>query len=204
MIKVIFFDVGGVLMRSDYDFDTIYRKFGKAVGMDPKRCEALHRYYREDMLAGKCSARKFLGIVRREAKFKGDIKKVWVCVALKYINLDPRLISLVDNLRKEYKIAMFSNISEMRGYIDSALDLYSHFDRSFLSYKLKIKKPDPKMFEYALKKMKLRPGESILIDDRERNLIVAKKTGIVPVHFQNRKQLTTDLKKLGINVIKKF
>jgi putative hydrolase of the HAD superfamily len=198
MIKVIFFDVGGVLMRSDYDFDVIYRKFGKAVGMDPKQCEELHRHYLEDMLVGKCSARKFFGMVRRESGFKGNMKKIWVELALKHIGLDQKLVSLIDGLRSRYKIVMFSNVSEMRGYLDRALGLYSHFDRLFLSYKLKMKKPDPKMFEYAIEKMKLKPGESILVDDQEKNLMPAKEAGMLPVHFKNRRQLIADLKKLGV------
>ena len=158
----------------------------------------LHRLYLEDMLSGKCSAKRFLSLIKKETKFKGDLGKIWVSVACRYIHLDYRLMLLIDSLGVNYTIAMLSNISEMRSYIDEELDLYSHFDKLFLSYRLKMKKPNPKIFRYAMKKMKVRDGESILVDDQMKNLVTAKKFGIMPIHFRNRGQLVADFKKLGI------
>lgn len=198
MIKAILFDIGGVLLNSERSFDGIYREFADIIGAPSERMVKLHNQYLDRMLYGKVSAKDFFAIIKEKYHVKGDLKKIWINVAMKHIVLNEELVALVDRLRAQHSVALLSNVSQIRGFVDERFDLYSHFDRAFLSYKLKMQKPSKRMFNYALKKLKVRPEETLLIDDKEANLRVARELGIKCIQFNNNTQLVNELAPFGL------
>ncbi len=170
MIKAIIFDIGGVLMHTDRSFDAMYEEFGKAIGAPPAEIVKLHNDYLDRMLYGKVSAAQFFAVIKKKYHVKGDLKKKWLAVATKRFTLNKELLRTVDRLRKDHTVVLLSNVSQIRGFVDERLDIYSHFDRRFLSYKLKMQKPSKAIFNYTLKQLKVKPEEALLIDDKEANL----------------------------------
>jgi HAD superfamily hydrolase (TIGR01509 family) len=82
--------------------------------------------------------------------------------------------------------------------VDERFDLYKHFDQKFLSYKLGMQKPSKAIFNYTLKKLKVKPGEALFIDDKEANLRVARELGINCIQFNNNAQLKNELAPFGL------
>ena len=70
-----------------------------------------------------------------------------------------------------------------------------YFDMFFASYKLKVSKPDPKIFRIALNKTNTIPAESIYIDDLKKNVDAAKLLGINGIHYTNIKKFYKEIKK---------
>ncbi|MFZ1071799.1 MAG: HAD family hydrolase, partial [Verrucomicrobiia bacterium] len=140
MIKVILFDIGGVLIDSERSFDGIYEEFAKAIGAPPEKIVKLHNQYLDRMLYGKVSAAQFFALIKKKFHTKGNLKKIWVSIEIKNIKLNKDLLRTVDKLRKQYPVALLSNVSQTRSLVDEHFDLYSHFDHTFLSYKLGMQK----------------------------------------------------------------
>jgi len=198
MIKVIAFDIGGVLLDSERAFDTIYAEFARAIGAPPEAIVAMHDRYLERMLYGKLSARGFFALVKKKYKVKGNLKKIWITKAMKHITLNKQLLKVVDKLRAQYRVVILSNVSELRSFADKEFGLYDHFDKTFLSYKLKMKKPSKRFFRYGLKALRIHPDEMLFIDNQENNLAIARELGIKSIQFNNNTQLLAELTRLGL------
>ena len=79
-----------------------------------------------------------------------------------------------------------------------------HFLRSFkdiiVSGKEKLIKPDPKIFNLAIKRFKIKPNETIFIDDNINNIISAKKMNFITHHFKTPEKLIEylEIKKIKV------
>ena len=74
------------------------------------------------------------------------------------------------------------------------------FKDIIVSGKEKLIKPDPKIFELAAIRFKIKPSETIFIDDNLKNIISAKKMNFITHHFKNPEKLIIDLNKYGIKI----
>ena len=79
-----------------------------------------------------------------------------------------------------------------------------HFLRSFkdiiVSGKEKLIKPDPKIFNLAIKRFKIKPNETIFIDDNINNIISAKNMNFITHHFKTPEKLIEYLEIKSIKV----
>lgn len=79
-----------------------------------------------------------------------------------------------------------------------------HFLRSFkdiiVSGKEKLIKPDPEIFNLAIKRFKIKPNETIFIDDNINNIISAKKMNFITHHFKTPEKLIEYLEIKSIKV----
>ena len=64
-------------------------------------------------------------------------------------------------------------------------DWLSRFDVLVWSYQLRIAKPDPAIYRYALEKLGTLPGETLFIDDRKPNVDAAIQMGMKGVVFSD-------------------
>ena len=76
----------------------------------------------------------------------------WLEIAV----INNEMITLIENLRKKYKIALLSNaIGEFLNRILSRIDINQLFDFIVISSEANIIKPDKKIFELLLSKMNI-------------------------------------------------
>ena len=72
------------------------------------------------------------------------------------------------------------------------------FDVLVWSYQLRMAKPDPKIYRYALKELGTLPEETLFLDDKLVNIDAARSLGIQAVQFSTVDQLRADLIASGL------
>jgi len=102
--------------------------------------------------------------------------------------------------RAGFRIAILSDQWELAAKELIIPEFRTLFNPVVVSCEVKLKKPDPRVYKYTLKKLKLKPQECVFIDNRDYNLIPAKKMGMHVILFESTRQTIRDLKKLGVVV----
>ncbi|HOD89629.1 MAG TPA: TIGR02253 family HAD-type hydrolase [archaeon] len=84
---------------------------------------------------------------------------------------------------KGYKLGILTDAPKIQAWLRLAsMDLHKMFDIVLTSDDVKTKKPDPKAFKLAVKKMGSAPQEIVMIgDDLKRDILGAKKVGLKTV-----------------------
>ncbi len=97
------------------------------------------------------------------------------------------LIDFVSTLRKDYKVAMLSNIGDtVIEQLFSREELDRLFDVVVLSHNEGLAKPNPAIFSLTAERMGLTAGECVMIDDIESNCDGAEIAGMYSVqHITN-------------------
>jgi 2-haloacid dehalogenase len=76
--------------------------------------------------------------------------------------------------------------------------VFDHFTDIVVSGEEKIMKPDPAIYQLALRRFALAPGEGIFVDDRFENVEAAAANGFAGHHFTDAATLRTALVALGL------
>ena len=79
-----------------------------------------------------------------------------------------------------------------------ALTFIPFTDGGILSYRDKLIKPDPRIYELLLDRFGLKAEECVFIDDTMRNIEAGEACGIKGICFQSYEQVRDDLRKLGV------
>ena len=122
-----------------------------------------------------------------------DIKVVANKVAnawQKHISLDPETHHVLHTLHRSKKLALVSNFDHPphTHSVLRKLDLTSYFDSVVISGEIGIKKPDPRIFDAALERTRMKPEEVIYVGDTEDDITAAQAAGMVPVLIQRHNE----------------
>jgi putative hydrolase of the HAD superfamily len=186
MIKTIIFDLGGVIITINHE--EAVRRF-EALGLKDA-AQRLDPYTQGgifgDLEEGKIGAEEFRQelsrLVGRELTYD-ECRYGW----LGYCgDIPQRNLQALKKLRAEgYRLVLLSNTNPyMMSFILSpefdgqggSLDTY--LDALYLSYKMKVMKPDELFFRRVLMEEQTLPSECLFVDDGPRNVAVASQIGI--------------------------
>lgn len=111
------------------------------------------------------------------------------------INYD--LLEYIKELKKDYKIAMLSNIGSagVRRFFPDGL-LEQHFDPIIESGVIGFAKPEPRAYEVTVDRLGVRLDECIFTDDRQDYVDGAIAVGMKAVLYQNLDKFKKDLGQL--------
>ncbi len=190
MIKVIIFDIGGVLVPN----------LGKYIRSKLKKPYVdEYREYEHDLDSGKITLSKVEKIIQNKFHEKIELIKV-VIEAAKRSKIDKNVKKIILKLRKNHKLVYLSNSFGEEVLARKKQHIYDFFLFGIDSYKVKLRKPDSKIYKLMLKKLKIRAKYCLFIDDRKKNVKAAKKLGINAIHFKNSKKLIKKLRKFNIEI----
>ena len=200
-IKAVIFDMGQVFIY--YDVMIAAKKMSKIIKVPTKEIfevvNSARTNFTHDYELGK-PPKVYWGELEKKFNVKIDIKqfeKFWTYIFWP----NKPMIRLIKKLKKKYKIAVLSNTGAPHiNYLEKKYNIFSIFDAKIYSYKVKQRKPGPKIYKETLKKLKVRPNEAVFIDDRIENVRGAEKLGIHGIHFKNNKQFLREIKKLGVEI----
>ena len=199
MIKAVLFDYGGVVKVEHpltMDLTKICDKSDKEIEIT--REERMHKYG--------IPAEK--GFITDEDYWKGVFQifggeppqspKESVELAQKFYRdsyiFVPEVINLAKELRGQGIItAILSNIFKFSADVTREKNGYDEFSPVILSYEVGMVKPEPEIYQLAIEKLNVKSEEIIFIDDKERNLIPARKLGMKTVLAKKPEQIVKDV-----------
>ena len=100
--------------------------------------------------------------------------------------IDQNIVERIIELKPKFKIGLLSNYSKlMRDKIENDWHIKHLFDDIIISYEVGLIKPDPAIFELAISRLGAARDETVLIDDRLKNIKGAREFGMYAIHYQN-------------------
>jgi putative hydrolase of the HAD superfamily len=110
---------------------------------------------------------------------------------------DQALLDYLNGLRPAICTALLSNAwSNARADLVEFHGLNRVFDLIIYSAEIGLAKPDPRIYQYALKQLDVRPEESVFVDDMPANVEAARAVGMHAIQFQNSQQTREALENL--------
>ncbi|MFH1240437.1 MAG: HAD-IA family hydrolase [Candidatus Diapherotrites archaeon] len=95
---------------------------------------------------------------------------------------------MLKKLKPKYKLSLLSNfVGSWADYLIEKYDFNSLFDSIVISANCKMKKPDSKIYKYALSQLNAKAEETFFVDDQKRNLMAAHKLGMKTVFFKTER-----------------
>ena len=120
-----------------------------------------------------------------------DIRREWGEI----FRLNRDLLDTVQVLRRAHHVALLSNAPEgLVERIFDHFDLWSCFDRVFISSHYRMAKPDRAFYRLCLDAFDGQYDRAFMIDDNMANLNGLEELGIIPIHFTSNAALLQKLK----------
>jgi|SRR3989338_6372345 len=184
MIKVIIFDVGGVLYKRSYYgyYRHSFDYFSKKLGVETDKIKNAFVSSDKNILEGRESADEFIKKVSKKIGKQIKTEDFLKIAKNSSKNLDPKMLSLARELKNRYGVVVLSdNIHEATVPMKKKISKY--FDKTYFSDELGMKKPSLKIFRHVCKDLGVKPSECIFIDDKVKNTDAAKKLGMHIINF---------------------
>lgn len=178
-IKVILFDLGGVLLRLNDPIET----FGLDITLDEWRERWLRSPSVRIFESGRIDTEEFAKRIVEEA----DLPYGWEEFIARFDRWPDRLfddtIDVLQSIPGKYNKALLSNINPLHWQREEIAGAISpHVDRLFLSYETGFVKPDREAFELVVREYGCRPGEVLFLDDTVSSVTTATEFGLNSVH----------------------
>jgi len=196
-IKVIIFDLGGVILNISYQ-NTIdsFKKLG-VTNSDNFYSKKKQTHIFNLIETGEITAEQFLNDLQEltDNATIQEVKDAWNSMLL---DLPESRLDLLRSLKSKYKLFLLSNTNAIHiNAINNKLGetkwkgFCNLFDKMYLSHEIGVRKPNIEAFQFILKQQKLNPNEVLFIDDSPQHIEGAKKLGIICYHLKDGEDITT-------------
>jgi len=109
----------------------------------------------------------------------------------------PGSLKLLETVAQRSDTYLLSNTrKEWFEFVDAKFRLSPRVRQVFLSYEMRLAKPDPRCFHFAISKIGCLPSEAVFIDDRLENVLAAGELGMNWILFDNARRVRNELKEL--------
>ena len=193
-IKVMLFDMGGVLIKTTDRqirtklanlFNMTYEQMDELVyGTESAKKATLGEISEKDhfqFVLDKLGVPEY-GIERFQQEFWGGD------------TLDEGLLEFISEHNGKYRFGMLSNaMSNIRNWLNQKHGFLHLFDITFFSAELGMAKPDPKFYLAILNEFSVNANEVIFIDDFIENIEAAKELGIHTIHYKSTTQTLAEI-----------
>ncbi len=192
MIKIVMFDVGGVLV--DYDQTWHNKELAEISGMSREYVDKVIDKYMTGIEIGKVRINEFESAVAHELGIRKSQLR-WADFFAAHSRLNEDVYELLKEIHEEMSTAIFSNIDKARYKIVRQILPFTYIDHAFTSCYLGLRKPDPKAYMAIAKRLNLKPNEIVFIDNDMQNVLGARTAGLNAIRFKSRRELDKSLSK---------
>lgn len=198
-IKALYFDLGGVILRTEdktprtqlaAEFGLTYNEMDKVVFGGGLYGSA---------------ARASLGAITEEAHWVNVLRSLNLSLDHRQRvyeqffagdKIDWELVHFLRESRQNYKVGLISNAWDgLRPWIRQE-KFEDAFDAMIISAEARIAKPMPGIYRQALDAFGVKPEESLFVDDFIENIHAARALGMHAVHFRSAAQALAEVKSL--------
>jgi putative hydrolase of the HAD superfamily len=194
-IRAVFFDLGGVLVRTEYqaprqhlaerlgmEYDDLVRLVFESETSRKASVGAISEDAHWEAVARRLKRPQEIDAIRTEF-FAGDV-------------LDRALVDFIRSLRTHVKTGVISNAwSGIRAYIVTQ-KFEDAFDHLIISAEVGVVKPKAEIYLLALEQLKVSPSEAVFVDDFIENVEGARAVGMSAIHFKEPEQAIAQIQKL--------
>ncbi len=195
-IQAVFFDFGGVIMRTEYQaprqhlaerFHIDYDDIDKAVFASESARKASigeiteEAHWREVLKRFKLPVSELQSF--KDSFFGGDV-------------IDRDLVKFIESLRRKYHVGLISNAwSGLREFLAKER-LIDAFDSVTISAEVGVVKPEAGIFQIALKQAGAESEAAVFVDDVLENIEACQSLGMKGVLFKEPQESLTQLKQI--------
>ena len=198
-IRAVFFDLGGVIIRTEYQAPR--QSLAEKFGMDYEDIEKI-------VFGGGptgSAARASMGEIKEEEHWL-NVMKILKQPASAYERIrdeffagdvvDRGILDFLRSLKPKYKTGLISNAwSGLRAYTERE-KFDNTFNRMIISAEVGVLKPDPKIYQIALEQLQVKAKEAVFVDDVLENIEACEKVGMKGIHFKDSESAIKQLKAL--------
>ena len=199
-IKVIFFDIGGVLLRihpekmvkkissiTDVAFDVVKNSFPE---------EAHDAYERGQMTDYDWYQSCKNSLPTKNGLTENQFWDAWSML----LGNETDVLDILIRLKSFYKIWLLSNTNSrhIKNEVEGNYKFTNLVDGAIYSYDVGCRKPEKKIYQLACEAAKEAPESCVFIDDLKDNITGANQVGLHGIHYKNTLELKEELKVLNI------
>lgn len=197
MIENVIFDIGRVLVRSHWK--ECMSIMGRNSDTSNKIKEiTLNSCLWEQVDLGVLSIKDMENdLIQKNPDMKKELREFFNLYS-EFTLIDKQMENFLFHLkRNKYKIYILSNYGkEYFEELEKKADFLNYVDGKVISYEVKMKKPDPDIYQLLINKYHIIPRKSIFIDDRKENIATAKQMHFQTILFKNIKQMKKEFYKI--------
>lgn len=173
-IKAIIFDLWGTLAYTEPHIGRFIEDVNKLLGKE--HVEVFTKLRRQWYIQNTSSEIFFSNLIKKsklDPWKKHDLIEVWE-EQINCTRLYPETLEVLQNLKEnKVKLALITNSTPITKESMQKISIERYFDCIFYSYIEGVRKPDKRLFQKALEKLRIRPEELLVIGDQ----LTTDKTG---------------------------
>ena len=192
MIKWLFFDVGNVILNDDPAMAMYYKYIYEVLNQNGKNItfnELLQ--HREQAIIQNRDGKHYytVGLKYFEAKrWRKEIRLLFSKLMDNWESISPLIpgiVPVIETLSRKYNLGLIANQPRITEAILKDHQLLQYFKVNCISELVGYKKPDRRIFKYALKSAECSPEEAVMIGDRiDNDVAPAKAMGLKTLWFK--------------------
>lgn len=197
-IRLIVCDFGGVICTFDYRIfcERLARRTGRTA--DQVFAAAFGDRLQADFETGRLSGREYHRAVMARLQAEVPYDEFYPLYGDIFTEI-PATVDLLHRLHVRYPLYLLSDTNEIHfGYVRETVKVLSLFDQCIVSYEVGAMKPDPRIYQEALRRSGLPAEACVFVDDRSANVEGAARVGIHAVRFESAEQFAAALTRLGV------
>ena len=201
-LRAVIFDFGMVLTGPPDA--KAHDEMLRLTGLDPERFEHFYWADRHAYDEGKLTGIGFWQKLVRDAGLSlpsATIEELNRWDARMWTTVDPAMLAWQRQLKQDGILtAILSNIGDtVHESLEREFDWLLSFDALVWSYQLRVAKPDPVIFQHALKQLGTAAAETLFIDDKPVNVEAARSLGMKAMVYTTLAQLRYELLDRGFS-----
>lgn len=196
MIKAVFFDLGGVILRTE--FQAPRQRLAERLGMEYEDLVKLVFDSPSSLRSsrGEISDVEHWGeVVKRLKRPAGEMQAIRDEFFAGDV-VDREIVEYLRSLRPRYFVGLISNAwPDLRDFI-ARKKFDDAFDHMVISGEVGVMKPEARIYQIALEQAGVRPDEAVFVDDFYDNIEGCRAVGMHGLHFRDPQQTMQELQGL--------